>query len=559
MIKAQPPRVGRWLLHRIFNDRLYDEISGDLEEIFNDRVETSGRFIASMHYFKDVLMSVRNIGLRGQGVRRDNMGMMRSLFVIAFRSLKKRAWYSTLNVVGLTVSICSAFLMSVYVIDQTSYDRHFRSERIYRVNLETDMNGKIDTYSNVPQPLAAAFRSSYPQIEEIARVAITDHVGTLETRDKKIQSKNFVIADPSILKIFEHTFLEGNASNALSEPASVVVNESMARDLFGRRDVLGERVYFREFEKDLTITGVIADDNRRSHFQMDVFVPWNTFPQYESTQWYGAHTYTYILLKEHTEIATLEQQMPDFFNSYMKKDFDAFNGRGQVFFQNLADIYLSEELVWEPNPHGSRANVIALAVVALLLVVFAVVNYINLATARAAERAAEVGIRKVLGSSRSSLWAQFMVESVVLAVLAGVLSLVLSYILLPVFERLADIQLPVGQLLTPGAVGIVLMLSFVIGVLAGVIPASYLSSLQALRVLKGKFISRGRGEALRKTLVTTQYLIAAILTAGVFVVYQQISFIQTKDIGFDRENLVSVTVSRDSVVNNHIDVLHAGD
>ncbi|HMJ68496.1 MAG TPA: ABC transporter permease [Cyclobacteriaceae bacterium] len=552
MKKIQPPRFGRWLLRRIFDDRFYDEISGDLEEIFNDRIETKGWFIASVHYFKDVMLSTRNIGLK-KGGRRDNAGIMRNVMVIAFRALKKRAWYSSLNVVGLTLSICAAFLMSLYVVDQASYDSHFtNAERVYRVNLEADMNGKRDVYCNVPQPTAAALRSTYPQIEEVARVALTDHIGTLEYKEKKIRSANLVIADSSVLRIFHRQFLEGDESSALSEPASIVLSESMAKELFGRRDVLGERVHFIEFEKDLEITGVIADDTRHSHFPMEAIVSWHTYPQYDSDQWYGAHAYTYILLKTDTDIATLTAQMPAFFNRYIKKTFDEFNGKGKIFFQPLTDIYLSDELVWEPNPHGSRANVVALGFVALFLVAFAMVNYVNLATARAAERALEVGIRKLLGSSPWFLRGQFVGESIILSTTAGVLSLLLSYGMLPVFNRLSGLDLAKSQLFTLRVAGSVLLLSFVVGLVAGIIPAAYLSSMKTLQGLKGKF--SGRGEILRRTLVITQYFIAAILVAGVLVVYEQISFIKNKEIGFNKENLVNVVVSRDSIVNNHIDV-----
>lgn len=551
----QSPRLGRWLLHRIFNDRLYDEISGDLEEIFNDRLARRGRFFATAGYYKDVLLSVRNIGLRGKEGRRDNAGMMRSLLVIAFRSLKKRAMYSTLNVAGLTMSICSAFLMGLYLFDQFSYDRHFNhSERIYRVNLETNMNGKRDVYCNVPQPLPAALKTSYPQIEETARVALTDHTGTLEHKDKKVPSNKLVIADGSILKIFEREFVYGNPREALSQPASIVVSESIARDLFGRKDVIGELVYFKDFEKELKITGVMADDDRRSHFPMHAIVSWSTFPQYESDEWYGFHTYAYVLLREGTHVSTLAEQMPSFFDRYMKKTFDEFNGTANIHFQPLVDIYLSEPLVWEPNPHGNRTYVIALASVVVFLLVFAIVNYVNLATARAGERASEVGIRKVLGSSSRSLQIQFLGESFMLAIAAGVLSIILAFALLPMFSRFSGVTVEWRDLITPAAIGALMLLTLTIGFLAGIVPAFYLSSLQSLKILKGRFVTGKRGEILRRALVTTQYFFAAVLISGVVIVYEQTRYIKNRDIGFEKENLVNVSVPSDSIVNNHIDV-----
>jgi putative ABC transport system permease protein len=323
----------------------------------------------------------------------------------------------------------------MYVDDQTSYDKYFvNADRVYRVNLEADMNGKVDVYANIPKPIAPALKSTYTQIEDVARVRLTDHIGTLEFKEKKVRSVNLVCADPAILKMFDKEFIEGNAKTALLEPASVIINRSMAEDLFGSIDVVGKVVHFIEFERDLKVTGVIENDYRHSHFPMDVIISWDTFKEYDSDKWYGFHAYSYILLNSANDIKALQRQMPAFFDHYMKKTFDEFGGKGKLFFQPMKEIHLADELVWEPNGHGSSANVLALSFVAILLIAFAVINYINLATAQAGERAAEVSIRKVMGSSRQMLWAQFFSESVLLAMSAGVLALILAWILLPLIR-----------------------------------------------------------------------------------------------------------------------------
>ena len=546
----QPPRIGKWLLRMICGDEHFDEIAGDLEEMYQDRLETRGKSVASILYIRDVIMSFRNVR-----VFRINPAMTLNLITIAVRSLKKRLSYTFLNIGGLTASIAFAFLAWLYVQDETSYDKDLAlADRIYRVNLETDMGGRVDVYSNVPAPVLPALKSSYPQIEEGARVGLTGHIGTLEYKEKKSRSVNFVIADPTILKLFDKEFIEGNPSKALVEPASVVISRSMAESIFGSIDVLGKVVYFIEFEKELKITGVIEDDVRRSHFPMDVIVPWNTFKDFESKTWHGFHTYAYILLNKENDIDALQQQMPSFFDRYMKKTYDEFGGSGKIFFQSITEIHLENELLWEPNPHGSRDNVLALSLVALLLIGFAVINYVNLATAQAAERAGEVSIRKIMGSSRQLLWAQFLSESILLAMSAGALAFVLAWMILPYFNQLTGLGITRYQFFAGVHIRSIFLLSIGIGLIAGIFPAFYLSSSPAVNSLRGKFTGSSTGDILRRVLVCTQYFTAALLISGILLIFNQVSFIKNKDVGFDKRNLINIQIPSDTIVNDHIDV-----
>jgi putative ABC transport system permease protein len=549
-MRNQPPRFGRWLLRLICSDEHFDEVSGDLEEIYQDRLQTLGKLIASTLYIRDAILSIRNVRLF-----RINRAMTANLVTIAVRSLKKRLSYSLLNIGGLAASIAFAFLAWMYVQEETSYDKDVAlADRIYRVNLETDMGGKVDVYSNVPTPVLPALKSSYPQIEEGARVGLTGHIGTLEYKEKKSRSVNFVIADPPVLKLFDKEFIEGNPSKALVEPASVIISRSMAESIFGSINVVGKVVYFIEFEKELKITGVIEDDLRRSHFPMDVIVPWSTFKGFDSEKWHGFHTYAYILLNKENDIGALQRQMPAFFDRYMKKTYDEFSGKGKIFFQPIREIHLANELLWEPNPHGSGANILALSFVALLLIVFAVINYVNLATAQAAERAGEVSIRKIMGSSRQLLWAQFLSESVLLATSAGVLAFALVWMMFPYFNQLTGLEISSYQFFASDNVRSIFLLSTGIGLIAGIFPAFYLSSSPAVNSLRGKFTVSSTGEILRRILVGTQYFIAALLISGVLLIFNQVRFIKNKDIGFDRRNLINIQIPSDTIVNYHMDV-----
>ncbi len=547
--KSSPPKLGLWLLRKIYDDDLFEDISGDFLEVYHDNVEAKGKFYASFHYLKDTFLSFRNIDLKKKKhSSSDNpYPMLKNLLVIAVRSLTKRMSYSVLNIAGLATGMAFAFLLWIYISHQHSYDRHFTNARnIYRVNIDCNMNGKRDVYSNVPQPVARALKNDYPFIEETLRVGLTNHTGVIEYEGKRIKSEELLIAEASIFQFFDREFFSGIAHQALIEPNSIVISESLAYKIFGSLDVIGKTVLFPQEKKILKVTGVMKDEFRPSHLPMEAVISWATFPEYELDWWYGAHTYTYISLTEGSSVKNLSDQMPSFFTKYMKPTFDEFSGTGRIFFQPLTDIYLSEEYVWEPYPHGSRGNVMALSLVAAFLIVFAIINYINMATARAVERAAEVGIRKVLGSTRSFLWLQFFSESMILALFSGVIALALSWTLLPYFNHLTDLSLSSRSFFEWKNVAMLSFLAAAIGLFAGMFPAFYLSSVEALKIVKGRFASSGQGEFLRKALVTTQFLIAALLIAGIWIVYQQIGFIKSKEIGFEKENLVNIRIPEDS-------------
>jgi putative ABC transport system permease protein len=271
------------------------------------------------------------------------------------------------------------------------------------------------------------------------------------------------------------------------------------------------------------------------------------------TQWYGAHVYTYILLNESNDILALSGKFPAFYEKYMKQTFDDLNGTASVIFQPLPQIHLDPEYVWEPHPHGSATNVSMLRIIMVFLLVIAAINYVNLATARSAERAGEVGIRKTLGSRRRLLLLQFMGESILTALFSGLLALILVIVLLPYFNTLSGLELALSAVLTIKNIAALSILSLGLGILAGIYPAFYLLSFKPVDVLKGKFATSNQGESLRKILVVTQYCISAVLISGILFVSEQTRFIKNKDIGYDRLNLIRVTVPADTVVSRHLD------
>ena len=484
--------------------------------------------------------------------------MLKNLILISFRSLSKRKFYSLINVAGLAISIAFAFLLWIYVKDQNGYDRHYsKAERIYRVNAVLNMNSKEDVYSNCPRPVAPLFKTDFPEVEETVRLrgvgGLESHTGLMEVGEKKVQSKEMFIADSTVFRIFEREFVAGNPALALKEPNSLVLSESLARSIFGTTEVLGKSVDLRSEGVLLKITGVIKDETRKSHLPMDALVSWSTFPrEADMTQWYGAHVYTYVLLREGSNVNDLQAKIPDFYSKYMKSEFDRFQGKANLYFQPLLSLYLGPELVWEAYPHGSKSNVMALSVVIIFLLIFACINYINLATTRAAERASEVGIRKTLGSPRGFLIAQFLSESMLLAIFSGAIALLITWLILPWFSVLTGFQTTGNPIFTIQNISMLSLITLGIGLLSGIYPAFYLSSLRSVLSLKGKFTASKQGEVLRKTLVASQYFIAATLIASILFVWEQTSYIKNKDIGYDKNNMVAVTAPDDTTVLHHM-------
>ncbi len=485
--------------------------------------------------------------------------MLKNLLSITLRSFAKRKFYTLLNILGLASSIAFSFLLKFYTDDQRSYDKHYaNAERIYRVNADFNMNGKRDIYSNAPRPIGPTLKSDFPEVEASARLrgmnGLTTHNGILELGEKRVKTTEFFIADSTIFQVFQREFIQGDPDKALVEPNSIVITESLATKLFESEEAFGKSVLLAGFSPRLvTIRGIIKDDDRNSHIPMDAFISWSTFPYgAEMTQWYGAHTYTYILLNQGNDIEGLRSKIPAFVEKYMKKTFDEANGTADLIFQPLTTIHLSKEYVWEPYPHGSQTNVAALDIVIIFLIIFACINYVNLATARASERAAEVGVRKILGSPRQFLILQFLTESILLSLFSGVIALLLCIGLLPYFNMLTDLHLNAKTLLNGTTTAFILILSLSIGIVSGIYPAFYLSSLESLKILKGKFANSARGEALRKLLVTSQYFIAAMLITSILFVAQQTQYIKNKDIGFDKSNIITVAVPADTIVSRHI-------
>ncbi len=467
---------------------------------------------------------------------------------VAFRNLAKRKIYSMLNGLGLALSIAISYLLWLYVQNQYSYDQHFKhADRIYRVGLEYGDDNKVyDSFGDIP--VAATLKADYEEVETATCLRRIGQQVTLTNQKRYITSGDIFASDPYFFGVFDAEFIAGSQETALLQPNSIVISESYALRLFDSTNVVGNIIQWsgERAPNNIKITGVIKDVNKHSHLPLKALVSFSSYySEAELTDWARRKAYTYIKLNGANDIEALKDKIPFFIEKYLSKRSIKTGQSIGLSFQPLTAIYLDPERLWEPYPHGNRANVQIVSLVILLLLLIACINYINLATALGIERAKEVGIKKTLGSSQFQLFAQFMLEAILLALLAGLLALLLSLSLLPFYTDITDIPMDLPTFFGIQNIVAILLISIIIGCLAGTYPAIYLSSLMPNLTLIDKFKGNDEGIWLRKLLITLQYAISSILIIGILIINAQTTYITSKDIGYSKENLIQVAVPDD--------------
>lgn len=470
--------------------------------------------------------------------------MIRLFIKTAYRSLLKNKGFTFINILGLALGLATCLLIVFYVIDELSYDRYnTRYDRIYRVNTDLRLKGTITEFAIAANPVAAALKDNFPMVEQAARLTPALNI-RFKKGDENITEDKVIYSDPGIFDIFTLHMVQGNAKTALNDPHALVINESTAIKYFNRTNVVGENLFMVTDSTARKITGVIKDIPVQSHFKADIIMPLNTPP---NNNWNGISPFsTYILLTAGTDTKALEVK----FNALMRKnlntpafDYHKFEANGNYMRLNLTalkDIHLQSNRVNELGQNGNIDYIYIFATIAVFILLLACINFMNLSTARSANRAREVGVRKVLGSPRKYLIAQFLAESLIVTLTATLIALLAAWALLPLFNQLADKQLQVTiqniKWLLPGLSIIVL----VVGLLAGSYPAFVLSAFKPINVLKGRLTAGFKGGALHSFLVVLQFSISIFLIVGTLVIYNQLTYIRNKDLGFNRSQVLVI-------------------
>ncbi|MDP8200567.1 MAG: ABC transporter permease [Candidatus Tenebribacter burtonii] len=473
--------------------------------------------------------------------------MFKNYFLIAVRSISRQKFYSILNVLGLAVGITCSLLIVLYIQTELSYDKFYDNvDRIYRLNNENNMGGKIDKYCNAPRPISPTMKELYPEILATTRVCgvngLYTHKANLYYDEKAVVTDQIFAVDSTFFDIFSNEFIEGNAEEAFAQQNAIIISESLAKRIFGDEDPYQKTISI-ENNFDLVVTAIYKDLPGRTHFPYEALVPWiGAYRQGEENVWYGWQVYHYFLLEEGSDPDDLEAKFPEFYETYMKETYERINGHSSLSLQPIKSIRLHSDMVWEMYPNGDIIYIYVFSIIAVFLLLIACINYINLATARSTRRSREVGLRKVFGSNRGSLIRQFLLESILLATGAAAISLVLSELLLPIFNEITSLDVKMNLFTNPEYLIGTLLLGVFIGLISGIYPAFFLSHFQPVNTLKSESVKGTQGVLFRKILITIQFTISIAMIIGTLIVIKQLMYSKNKDLGFNKEYLMAISV-----------------
>jgi putative ABC transport system permease protein len=473
--------------------------------------------------------------------------MIKNYLRIAVRNLWRHKGFSFLNIIGLTIGMTAFFLIFLYVRFELSYDSfHTKADRIYRI--VADIKTPTETiHTSVPAwPVPLHMARELQEVENAARVNLGDN--WLVTRgDQHFEQEDVASADSTFFQIFNFPFIKGDPATALKEPNSVVLTETTAKKYFGTADPMGQSLSLTRGKIHAKVTGVIKDLPENSQIKASMVVSMSTLTRDNpgiNNQWGNYGPSGYVLLKPGTNAAAVEKKLPAFLEKMDGTNMHKSQMIPTLYMERLRDVYLYSTR--DDAKSGHITNVYIFSIVGLFILLIACINFINLTTARSADRAKEVGIRKVVGAARGQLARQFIGESVILCLIAYLLTVLFTALLIPAFNSLAGKIISPGIFLQPGYLLILLGIAIVIGIAAGIYPALVLSSFQPVAVLKGRFATGTSGTFLRKGLVVVQFTIATALIIGTLVVYNQLVYMRNQDLGFSKEQKLILDTRGDS-------------
>jgi putative ABC transport system permease protein len=471
--------------------------------------------------------------------------MLINHFKTAFKVFSKNKGFTAINIIGLSVGIAACLLIVLYVVNELSYDRYnLNANRIYRITEDVRLNGNEASYAGTPKPLKGQLMM-LPAIEKTTRLIpmrslfITPQKFFIKKGNTSIEEKNVVFAESDLFDVFTLPIIEGNAVTSLSAPYSAVITESTAKKYFGSTNALGQTITIND-SNVYKVTAVIKDIPTQSHFNYDFFLSYSSTPESKSNSWGYSGIHNYVVVRSGADIHQLEKEIREIELKNYPASLTVDDNHLNVLLTPLADIHLRSTSLYELEKGGSIQYVYVFSFIALLILLIGCVNFINLSTARSAGRAKEVGVRKVLGSSKKYLVMQFLSESVLITLISTIIAAIIIRGALPFFNQLADTHLAITPASLAWIIPALIALVLVIGLLAGAYPAFYLSAFKPILVLKGKLASGFKRSVLRGALVVFQFSISIFLIASTLIIYKQMHFIQNKNLGFNRSQMLVI-------------------
>lgn len=480
--------------------------------------------------------------------------MFKNLLLVAIRNFKRDKWYSLLNILGLMIGITFSLFLIFYIKDELSFDQyHQKASRIFRVNSHIKEADK-DTmhWAITPYPLAPALSKDYPEVEEAVRF-VGNGKTMYKNGDLRFYEDKVFFCDSNLFKVFTCEFVEGNAKTALLEPRSMVLTQSVAEKYFGKNKSYLDKTLQNAQNEIYKITAIIKDPPKNSHILYNVLISTSTLPRDFANSWGNFGIYTYVLLKPNTNAAPFSKKLLPLYDKYMAQIFSQFNIKIRMDVQPITDIHLHSTMSNEPEELGSMSYIYIFAAVALFMLLIACINYMNLTTARSARRAKEIGVRKVTGSSKTQLVLQFLVESTLTSLVALLLSIGLIALFLSTFNALSGKFISFKTLLEPGTFSILLGIVIFVGLVGGSYPAFYLSKFNPVNILKGSLSKGSSNVTLRRGLVVVQFTISMTMLICTWIVYGQLKYLRNKDLGFNKELVLSLQANANSDIRGKIE------
>lgn len=480
--------------------------------------------------------------------------MLLNYIKIALRNLLKTKGFTFINIFGLTVGITCFILIALFIKHELSYDKfHKNSDNIYRVNLRYDIGiNKFDGALG-PVPLAEALADDFPEVLHSTRLYHTNYRGWIryvKLDNKQYREEKFLYADSTVFDVFSIPLIQGDIESALSKPNSIILKENIAKKYFGEKNPINQIIETEDGEL-YKVTGITSGMPSNSHFDFDLLASFSTLTKSRDPEWYDTAVYSYVVLKDGFPWEKFDKKLPDFSHKYMEpviqgvmgipyKEFiDGGNFFG-FFSEPLLDTHLHSEIQTIFNTEGDITTVTIFSSIGFALLLIACINYVNLSTSRSIQRANEVGIRKIVGSNNRQLISQFLVESISVAGISFIISIIVTALILPYFNSFVNREISISIFTDWYYVPISLVFTIILGISAGLYPAFILSNLKPLANLKGKSSGDVNKSKFRNGLVIFQFTATIVLLIGTLIIYSQLDFIKNKNLGYDKEQVVVI-------------------
>jgi putative ABC transport system permease protein len=553
----RPLKILELLLRNIVPFEDQENLAGDFAEMFDRISQRRGKKAALLWY---VLQIIKLSPSYFKNYIYWRSTMLKNYLKTALRNIKKYRIYSFINIAGLAIGMACCILIILFVQDELSYDRHHRNaDRIYRLVDGLDVDKPSSRYFALSSaPFAPTLKNEFPEVEDAVRFFLGRR-RMVSKGEKKYYEDGIIFADASLFRIFTIPLVKGNPETALESPHTIVISDSMALKYFGSEEPMSKTLKIND--EDFLVTGVMEDMPRNSHFHADIFASMITQEQIPTVQeryfqnWARHEFYTYLLLREGSSAEDLQAKLPGFIKKHAAQQITTILGSAlSSRLQPLKSIHLHSHLQHEINPNGDIKYIYIFSVIAVFILLIACVNFMNLATARSANRSKEVGVRKVVGASRNQLVGQFLGESLLFSFLALVASFLAVKFTLPFFNSLTGKEINFMELGNPVLVGSVIFILFFVGLISGGYPAIFVSRHRPANVLKGSSGTGSGRSLLRKGLVVLQFGVSIFLIIATGIVLDQLDFLRNRKLGFDKEHVVVVTIRDHSLRKNSEEV-----